>query len=194
MNSPRRLWLLRHPQPVVAAGICYGRTDLAADADALTALVNAVRQRIPPGLPLLTSPLRRCRELADALAACGHGIGPAREDARWAEMHFGEWENCAWDGIARPALDAWAADFMDYCPPGGESVRQVATRVDAAYETWRTGNGDALVVTHAGPMQLLARRLRGQPLNQQGPRLPYGAVVEFRLDAHTDCVTVIDHP
>jgi len=181
-SGARTLWLVRHPQPVIAAGICYGQSDLEVDPDALRALVARLHVRVPAGLPVTSSPLRRCRVVAEAIVQSQHAGEPVF-DPRWAEMHFGEWEMCAWNAIDRPAIDAWAADFLDYLPPGGESVRQVAARVRAAFEDWRThGPQDALVVTHAGPMQLLMRELRGQALSHRGDKLPYGALVECRLD------------
>ena len=181
-SGPRTLWLVRHPQPVIAAGICYGQSDLEVDPDALRALVARLHVRVPAGLPVTSSPLRRCRVVAETIAQSQHAGEPVF-DPRWAEMHFGEWEMCAWNAIDRPAIDAWAADFLDYLPPGGESVRQVAARVRAAFEDWREhGAHDALVVTHAGPMQLLMRELRGQALSHRGDKLPYGALVECRLD------------
>jgi alpha-ribazole phosphatase len=180
--TPRTLWLVRHPQPIIETGICYGRTDLDVDPDALRALIARLHVRVPAGMPVMSSPLRRCRVVAEAIAASRHAGEPVF-DARWAEMHFGEWEMRAWNAIARPAIDAWAADFLDYLPPGGESVRQVAARVREAFDDWCTeGAPDALVVTHAGPMQLLMRALRGQPLSQRGEKLPYGALLECRLD------------
>jgi alpha-ribazole phosphatase len=183
-GGARTLWLVRHPQPVIAAGICYGQSDLEVDPEALRALVARLHVRVPAGLPVTSSPLRRCRVVAEAIAQSQHAGEPVF-DPRWAEMHFGEWEMCAWNAIDRPAIDAWAADFLDYLPPGGESVRQVAARVRAAFEDWREhGAQDALVVTHAGPMQLLMRDLRGQALSHRGDKLPYGALVECRLDEH----------
>lgn len=181
-TGPRTLWLVRHPQPVIASGICYGQSDLEVDPEALRALVARLHVRVPAGLPVMSSPLRRCRVVAQAIAASRHAGEPVF-DARWAEMHFGDWEMCAWNTISRPGIDAWAADFLDYLPPGGESVRQVATRVCAAFEDWQAqGAQDALVVTHAGPMQLLMRTLRGQALSHRGEKLPYGALVECRFD------------
>jgi alpha-ribazole phosphatase len=181
-SGPRTLWLVRHPQPAVDTGICYGQTDLDVEPDALRGLIARLHVRVPAGLPVMSSPLRRCRVVAEAIAESRHAGEPVF-DARWAEMHFGEWEMQPWNAIARPAIDAWAADFLDYLPPGGESVRQVAARVREAFEEWRAeGASDALVVTHAGPMQLLMRGLRGQPLSQRGEKLPYGALLECRLD------------
>jgi hypothetical protein len=66
--------------------------------------------KLPAGLPIYSSPLRRCAELAARLS------DNIIYDARLAEMHFGDWEMLPWDAIPRAAIDAWAADMAHYRP------------------------------------------------------------------------------
>ena len=61
-----RLYLVRHPKPRVAPGICYGRLDLELATPAPEA-ASRIATQLPPGLPLWSSPARRCRDLAEAL-------------------------------------------------------------------------------------------------------------------------------
>ena len=68
-------------------------------------------------------------------------------------MDFGAWEGRPWDAIARAELDAWAADFMDARPHGGESVAMLAARTAAAIAAGRAAGGRTVVVTHAGPIR-----------------------------------------
>jgi hypothetical protein len=92
-----KLHLLRHPQPAVAAGLCYGASDIGVDPGALESVLAALRRAgLPGSLPVYTSPLRRCAELARRLAPPELHI-----DARLAEMDFGAWEMRAWSAIAR---------------------------------------------------------------------------------------------
>ncbi len=108
------LHLIRHPKPRIANGICYGRLDLLAENSAVVA--DKLQLELPAGLPLWSSPLLRCRELAECLHP------QPMFDERLAEMNFGEWEGRPWDDIPRAQLDAWAADVAGYIPPGGESA------------------------------------------------------------------------
>ena len=45
-----KLWLVRHAQPRIEAGVCYGQLDLAADAQATRPCAEALAQVLPPGI------------------------------------------------------------------------------------------------------------------------------------------------
>jgi len=152
-----QLYLIRHPAPQVAAGVCYGRTDLPLAEDVAAAAARIVAQ-LPPHLPVFTSPLQRCRQLADALH-------PApRSDPRLQEMNFGDWEMTPWNRIQREALDGWAADPLGYAPPQGESVGQMQERVQSfVTETRRQGLERAALVIHAGVMKVIVGHAQGLP-------------------------------
>ncbi len=145
--------LIRHPRPQIAAGICYGRLDMPAHDIAATAA--ALRAQLPGGLPVISSPLRRCRELAEALH-------PApRIEPGLMEMDFGEWEGQAWDAIDRAAIDAWAADLLHHTPPGGESAAMLQARAVACLDALAAeGIAACVVVTHAGVFRALAGHVR----------------------------------
>ena len=103
---------------------------------------------LPPVARVVTSPRRRCRLLAEAIAAArGLELG---EDARLAEMDFGAWEGRRWDALPRAELDAWAADFEGARPHGGESVAMLAARVGAALAAAEPADPPVLWVTHSG--------------------------------------------
>lgn len=149
-----QLILVRHPKPQVAAGICYGSTDLPADPDDLRRVREALAS-LAPATPLVSSPLLRCAELAHQLARQS-GSPSLSFDGRLAEMHFGKWEMQAWDAIPRAQIDAWAADPAGYRPGGGESVLQMANRVAAFHaELQRQQHERIMVLCHAGTIRLL---------------------------------------
>lgn len=145
----RRLWLVRHAQPLVAPGLCYGRLDLAADRDA-TAQAAAALAAALPDCAVFTSPQRRCRQLAVALQARRPDLRP-EVDERLREFDFGTWEGQAWDAIGAAALDAWTADFAHHAPGGGETVGALLARVGAAFEASRAlAQAEVAWITHAG--------------------------------------------
>jgi alpha-ribazole phosphatase len=147
-----RVILVRHPQPVVAPGLCYGSTDLAVAPDELARARAAMSSTLPRDTPLFSSPLRRCAELAAGLSCSSLTF-----DARLAEINFGAWEMRHWDDIPRAEIDAWADDLTGYRPGGGESVLQMAARVAAFYaELQGRDHACAIVICHAGTMRLLS--------------------------------------
>jgi alpha-ribazole phosphatase len=151
-----RLFLVRHPQPLIAPGICYGSTDLAIAPGQLALAVAALSSTLPANVPLFCSPLRRCAELAAQLTAPLASTS-FTVDARLAELDFGRWEMRAWDAIARADIDAWALEPVHYRPGGGESVLHMAARIQAWHaHVQALGHERAIVICHAGTMRLLA--------------------------------------
>jgi len=151
-----QLFLIRHPPPQIAAGICYGRLDVPARG--VAAVAETLHKELPAGLPVVASPLRRCRELAEALHPTPRFV-PAL-----MEMDFGDWEGVAWDEIERTALDAWAADLLHHVPPGGESAAMLQARSVAALNALAAeGLAACVVVTHAGVMRAAVGHARGLP-------------------------------
>jgi alpha-ribazole phosphatase len=169
------LYLVRHPQPDVAPGLCYGASDVPV-SDTELARVHATLA-LPHDLPVYASPLQRCVLLAERLAP-----GRVTLDARLAEMDFGTWELRPWSDIPRADVDAWAADLLHYRPGGAENVLDVARRVQAFID--ELNESSALVICHAGTIRLLAALHGGVPLEQaalqaaQTPhRIGYGQLV-----------------
>ena len=151
-----RLHLVRHLAPLVAPGTCYGRTDLEVDPAELALALPALRERLPGGAPVISSPLRRCASLASRLGA------QVRFDARLAELDFGAWEMHSWEQIPRVEIDAWAANVTTYRPGGGESVINMARRIDAFYTAlMHKPRAETVIVCHAGAMRLLCARHAG---------------------------------
>jgi len=165
------LYLVRHPRPLIAPGVCYGQLDIAAENPAL--IVARLRSELPADLPVWSSPLQRCRTLAEALQSAPH------IDARLMEMNFGAWEGRSWDDIPRLELDAWAADIDGYAPPGGESPRQLQQRVLAFVDELPAGAH--LLVTHAGVIRALLAAAAGETLAAalQRPAPDYGSLTRL---------------
>lgn len=168
------LHLIRHPKPMVAANTCYGRLDVPAEG--VEAAAERLLPLLPAGLPLWSSPLVRCRSLAECLHP-----QPA-VDARLAEMRFGEWEGKTWDEIGADALDLWAADVTGFVPPGGESAMEMLARAQAFVAELAVP--EAVLVTHAGVMRvLLAHWLQMAPSAWTTLVFDYGTVTTVEIGA-----------
>jgi alpha-ribazole phosphatase len=162
--------LLRHLPALIAPGHCYGRLDLppgpADPAPTLAGLAGFA------AAALVSSPAARCRALADA-AAARLGL-PPRFEPRLLELDFGAWEGLPWDDVPRAALDAWAADPWGFAPPGGESGAALVARVRAAFAELPPG---AVVVSHGGPLKVLAALIAGRAVDLLAPAPPLGSCV-----------------
>ena len=154
------LTLLRHGEPEIATGTCYGQSDVTTrplDNGRLSALMNAL-----PGsfARIDSSPLTRCTALAEWLAV--HFDLPVHADPRLMEIDFGNWEMQAWAAIPRSEIDAWAQDVEGARPHGGESVAQMTERVRAYLRDAAGFDGDILAITHLGVVRCVAAAL-GRP-------------------------------
>jgi alpha-ribazole phosphatase len=179
-----QLYLVRHPQPDVPAGHCYGATDVAvAEIEIERVHTTLLQAGLPAQMPVYASPLRRCAGLARRLCASAPIF-----DARLAEMDFGAWEMRSWDDIARAEVDAWGADLLHYRPGGAENVIDVARRVAAfRADLYRAGHPRALVICHAGTIRLLSSLHLGGAIEEaalraaQAPhRIAYGELVMLK--------------
>ena len=165
-----RLYLIRHPQPVVASGVCYGSSDLPVNDEECARVCDALLPQLPRETPLFSSPLRRCAELAELLVNT-LGNEPPKYDPRLVEMHFGQWEMQSWQALPRAEIDAWANDLAYYRPGNGENVVQVAQRVHAFADQLLTLQlPQAIIVAHAGTMRLLDAWQAGASLEQTALR------------------------
>lgn len=180
-----KLHLVRHPQPDIDRGLCYGASDVPVAEHALArAHATLHAAGLPGDLPVYASPLQRCAGLARRL-------NPAvlTFDARLAEIDFGCWEMRPWDVIPRIEVDAWAADLLHYRPGGTECVLDVARRVAAFIDELRqAAHAEALLVCHAGTIRLLGAMRDGLPLEQaalnaaRAPhRIAYGELVVLEV-------------
>jgi alpha-ribazole phosphatase len=179
------IYLVRHPPPIDADGVCYGRLDVAVDEQDIAAAADSLFGQIPAqtlaSARIYCSPSSRCVGLARHIASPREPT--VAEDL--IEMSFGDWQGTRWDAIARPEIDAWAKDLWGYRPGGGESAAMVATR----WERWlrhvrRSPLGNVVAVTHAGVIRVaLARSGRGNGSSALDAHIPFGSV--HRLDLGT---------
>lgn len=114
---------------------------------------------------VVSSPLRRCRETAGAVAErLGLGV---RIDEELREADFGAWEGLTYAEVEqrRPReLAAWLRS-PTAAPSGGEPFTEVARRVALARDELlvRYTGRTVLVVSHVTPVRQLIRMALGAP-------------------------------
>ena len=160
------LWVVRHAEPLIAPGTCYGALDVLADPLATQKAAKDLAQVLPQGAQLRCSVLQRCELLSHYLCALRPDL-ICKPEPRLVEMNFGNYEGVAWADIAKDALDAWTEDFAHHRFGGQESVAEFMARVAAVWD--EGGAADQIWITHAGVA-------RAASLLQQGIRLPRSAL------------------
>lgn len=169
---------MRHTRPVLGPDFCYGRLDIAV-ADSFEADAEAAMAALPAFERIVSSPLRRALQLAERIATRRRLVLDV--DPRVSEMDFAAWEGRRWSSIPRGELDAWAADFLDARPHGGESVRMLRRRCREAIEDYAGRAGDTLVVCHAGVVR--AAFARGCDAGDFGTPIGYGETLLWTRDS-----------
>jgi broad specificity phosphatase PhoE len=159
MRTGAELILVRHA-PTAWSGHRYcGRSDppLAAHGRAAAvSLASALAATLPAGIRVVTSPLRRARDTASAIAALVPEATVVVDD-RWREVDFGIAEGRTFDELAAllPTLAARLArgdTEIDW--PDGERARAFADRVRSAWSELVGAGLPAVVVSHAGPLRV----------------------------------------
>ncbi|MFI1100104.1 bifunctional RNase H/acid phosphatase [Streptomyces melanogenes] len=115
---------------------------------------------------VVSSPLRRCRETAAAVAT-RLGLDVRVEDGL-RETDFGAWEGLTFAEVRErygADLDAWLASPKAAPTGGGESFATVSRRVSATRDRLLTAyeGRTVLLVTHVTPVKTLVRLALGAP-------------------------------
>jgi alpha-ribazole phosphatase len=177
------IYIIRHTRVNVAPNICYGQSDVSL-ADSFAAEAAEVRKKLPPlnGKTIIySSPLSRCRKLAEELHQ-----GTIQFDPRLMELQFGDWELKRWDEIPAIHLKTWAEDFVKLCCPGGESFQDLFKRTAAFWEDLCRQQAESVcVITHGGLIRaLFAYLLQIPPEHAMRIDVDYGSVSKIQLNEY----------
>ena len=107
---------------------------------------------------IYASNLGRARATAEIIAA-PHGL-PVQIEPRLCEANYGAWEGHTMDELRRDDPEratAWMTEPVDVCPPGGETLEEVADRVAAVLDELRQRPDDEQIVLvgHGGSVRAL---------------------------------------
>ena len=155
------VFLIRHTTPLLSKGLIYGRTEVSL-AETFPTEKEEILSRLPSDLEAVySSPSLRCRLLAQEISSS------FRTDQRLLEVNFGLWEGKIWDTVNQEELSCWMEDFVNVCPPEGESMIQMQSRVlDFWKELCRKSFSRAAVVTHGGVIRIILAHIQKIPLKK----------------------------
>jgi broad specificity phosphatase PhoE len=157
-----RLILVRHGQTAYNAEVRFmGQLDIPLD-EIGRVQAQAVAKRLSGERPaaMYSSGLSRAFDTATAIQAAMPAHLELRIDGRLTEGDFGEWQGKTYDSLKlhdTERLARWEADRLKVAPPEGETLRQIAERVKAAYDDILDENEGKtiIVVAHGGSLQVL---------------------------------------
>jgi broad specificity phosphatase PhoE/ribonuclease HI len=132
---------------------------------------------------IVSSPLSRCRQTADA-AARRLGL-EVRVEEGFRETDFGAWEGLTFGEVRErwpDELSEWLVS-PDFAPPGGESFTEVARRVVVARDKVLAHypGQTVLIVTHVTPIKTLVRLALDAPAQSM-----------FRMELSAAALTAIN--
>ncbi|MEV7496120.1 bifunctional RNase H/acid phosphatase [Streptomyces anulatus] len=171
LGAPATLVLLRHGETALTPEKRFsgsGGTDPELSATGRGQAERAAGHFAALGTvqEIVSSPLRRCRETAAAVA---DRLGlDVRIDEGLRETDFGAWEGLTFGEVRERYADdltAWLASPDTAPTGGGESFAEVAERVAAARDriVARSAGRTVLLVTHVTPIKTLVRLALGAP-------------------------------
>ena len=160
------LYYIRHGETDLnSQGRLQGRRDTAlnahgrrqaAECGVLLGDLFARYHRQAQDFKYISSPLKRARETMEILrATLGLQALDYEVDARLIEIAYGEWEGLTLQEIETrnaSVLSARERDKWDFVPPGGESYRELADRIDDWYSSLAA---DTVVAAHGGGVRAL---------------------------------------
>ncbi|MFJ2075614.1 bifunctional RNase H/acid phosphatase [Streptomyces anulatus] len=171
LGAPATLVLLRHGETALTPEKRFsgsGGTDPELSATGRGQAERAAGHFAALGTvqEIVSSPLRRCRETAAAVA--GRLGLDVRIDEGLRETDFGVWEGLTFGEVRERYADdltAWLASPDTAPTGGGESFAEVAERVAAARDriVARSAGRTVLLVTHVTPIKTLVRLALGAP-------------------------------
>lgn len=186
------IYLIRHTTPLIKSGTCYGQADLDV-TDSFEQEAACIKPYLTPHMEtVISSPLKRCRQLAQYLFP-NHTI---QYDDRIKEIHCGEWELQPWDVIDKQQLDPWMADFVNVQIPGGESYVELYQRVTAFFEEVKQKYASLAIVAHGGVIRSILAYINRVQLKDSFDEfsLRYGCVVKVHLTNDQLRHTVLHNP
>jgi broad specificity phosphatase PhoE len=186
-------WWVRHGPTHEKAFV--GWRDVPADlSDA--GLVSRVSNYLPKDAVVISSDLIRAKATANAIAGERNQLKP---DPRLREFNFGDWDGLTFEEVSRRD-DELSRKYWerpgDVKPPNGESLNEVANRVNACVEdlTSRFQGQHIVVVAHIGVIMTQIQKVSGgDAYRAMGHQIDNLSTTDLRYDRANWYQGVINH-
>lgn len=189
MNNKVTIHFIRHTQPLIPSGICYGQLDCDVGADYASQSARLTRYFNDKQTDAIySSPLLRCARLAQELANA-HVANNVIYNNDFKEIDFGDWEGKSWDCIPRTKIEEWNENRLHFQFPNGETPNSFNIRVMRAWfkliESVKKDE-QIILVTHAGVIRsILCFYLNKAFQNTYDLSVNYASISEITLNGGT---------
>ncbi|MGH1494176.1 MAG: histidine phosphatase family protein [Acidimicrobiales bacterium] len=142
------LFICRHGRTEAnASGLLLGRADPELD-EVGRAQAEAIARFVPDPAMIVSSPLARCRQTAEAFGL------PITTDERLVELDYGDFDLKPLSEVPAETWAQWRSD-SDFRPTGGETLNELGLRVFAALEDLAEAaqSSNVVVVSHVSPIK-----------------------------------------
>lgn len=141
------IYVCRHGRTEAnASGLLLGRADPPLD-DVGTMQAAQIAAALPAGARVVSSPLRRCVQTANAYGADVEIVDDL------IELDYGDFDLTSMGDIPRETVAEWRSN-PDFQPPNGESLQQLADRVGGFLDSIdATSEQDVAIFSHVSPIK-----------------------------------------
>lgn len=160
-----------------------GRIDQPLNAVGRTQLATLGLPQILQSYRWYCSPLLRARQSAELL-----GLADIVVEQALIEMSWGDWEGEILKPLRKKLGEVMRANEnrgLDFCPPGGESPRQVQVRLQPWLQQLATTGSDSAAVVHKGIIRCIYALASGWDMRGESPvDFAWGAIHQFEISAN----------
>ncbi|BDD04109.1 alpha-ribazole phosphatase family protein [Aureibacter tunicatorum] len=181
------IYLIRHTEPDIKKGICYGQTEVPLVSEYKSHIKEVIAKLPEEFDAIISSPWNRCNLLANELTTLKFCT-----DFRLSELNFGEWEMKFWDDVPKD----WYEDFVNNKCEGGESYNDLRVRVE---EIWleileKNGKDDKVaIVTHASVIRaIVSKVLKINLIDSFNFDISYGSVTKITSSGEFEKVNYLN--
>jgi broad specificity phosphatase PhoE len=177
-----RVLFIRHAETDMAGRFC-GHSDPDVNAKGRMQLTELTHLLSAEAIDeVYSSDLRRAKSTAQAIAAARNIPLSLRPALR--EIDFGQWEGLSWEQIEQRDSDyarRWMAGYPHLPAPSGDSFQAFEERIlQEVNQLLESSRGPMAVVTHAGVLRVVMRRLCGCSDEEAWQQTrPYCSVVRY---------------
>ena len=153
----RLLTLVRHGQTAAnAQNLLQGHVNHPLDdiGRAQVSLLGAAVQKIAPVSRVISSPLLRAQQTAQAIAEGLTQSIDIETDPRWIELNYGDFDGQPVSSVSPEQWATWRTD-EHFRPPQGETLAELSVRVHDAIDALLADSVSAhiVVVSHVSPIK-----------------------------------------